>query len=382
MIADRQLALGRTMENGTGANLAAEEAGTDRAGSCARLPAGATRVQPHLSPEPSQAVRLPESLAPHLVVVVDTEEEFDWNQPFSRAETGVGNLSHQDPAMQLLARYGAVPTYVIDHPVAENPDSVAALREYVADGTAILGAHLHPWVNPPHEEEVSERNSYAGNLPKALERAKLETLTRRIEDSFGLRPTIYKAGRYGIGPNTAEILWDLGYEIDVSVYPARSYAPRYGPDFWSAPVRPYWFGPGGALLEIPLTGGFTGLLRRHGHRIYPSLSHGLGHRLHLPGILSRLGLLNNANLSPEGVPLREATDLTRALAGDGVRVFTLAYHSPSMVPGLTPYVRTMADRDRLLAWLDGFLAFFTEELGGVMATPLDILDLARSHDAR
>ncbi|MDX5368805.1 MAG: polysaccharide deacetylase family protein [Alphaproteobacteria bacterium] len=353
-----------------------------RPGPDARLPRHATRVEPHLAPDRSQAVRFPADLPPHLVVVVDTEEEFDWNQPFSRAETGVSNLAHQDPAMEVLGRYGAVPTYVIDHPVAANPDSVAALRGYVSAGTATIGAHLHPWVNPPHEEDVSERNSYAGNLPKALERAKLEALTQRIEDSFGLRPTIYKAGRYGIGPNTAEILWELGYEIDVSVYPARSYAPRYGPDFWSAPVTPYWFGPGGALLEIPLTGGFTGLLRRHGHRIYPSLSHGLGHRLHLPGILSRLGLLNNANLSPEGVPLHEATALTRVLRNDGVRVFTLAYHSPSMVPGLTPYVRSEADRDRLLDWLDAFLDFFTGELGGVTATPLDILEIARAHDAR
>ena len=35
------------------------------------------------------------------------------------------------------------------------------------------GAHLHPWVNPPHVEEVNARNSYVGFLPEAVERDKL-----------------------------------------------------------------------------------------------------------------------------------------------------------------------------------------------------------------
>ena len=47
-----------------------------------------------------------------------------------------------------------------------------------------IGAHLHPWVNPPFVESVSNYNSYPGNLPGALERAKLHKLTSRIEQSF------------------------------------------------------------------------------------------------------------------------------------------------------------------------------------------------------
>jgi hypothetical protein len=42
-------------------------------------------------------------------------------------------------------------------------------------------------------------------------------LTDTLEAAFGTRPTVYRAGRYGVGPNTAELLQELGYEIDVSV---------------------------------------------------------------------------------------------------------------------------------------------------------------------
>jgi hypothetical protein len=48
----------------------------------------------------------------------------------------------------------------------------------------------------------------------------------------------------------------------------------------------------------------------------------------------------------------------------GHRVFVLTYHSPSLEPGHTPYVRTEDDLARFLAWLDGFYSFFREELGG------------------
>ena len=66
-------------------------------------------------------------------------------------------------------------------------------------------------MNPPHDEEVITFNSFAGNLPMALERAKINDLTDTIEAAFGRRPVVYRAGRYGVGPNTAELLEEAGY---------------------------------------------------------------------------------------------------------------------------------------------------------------------------
>jgi len=57
-----------------------------------------------------------------------------------------------------------------------------------------------PWVNPPFDEALTVANSFAGNLPEAIERAKLRVLTDRITEAFGRRPQVYRAGRYGIRP--------------------------------------------------------------------------------------------------------------------------------------------------------------------------------------
>jgi hypothetical protein len=53
----------------------------------------------------------------------------------------------------------------------------------------------------------------------------------------------------------------------------------------------------------------------------------------------------------------------------GQRTFVLSLHSPSVVPGHTPYVRTEADRVALLQRLRDYLKFFRDELGGRFATP-------------
>ena len=66
--------------------------------------------------------------------------------------------------------------------------------------------------------------------------------------------------------------------------------------------------------------------------------------------------------------ITEAKRLTRALLAQGQRVFVLTYHSPSLEPGNTPYVRTEAERERFLAWLDEYYSFFREEIGGRAAS--------------
>ena len=95
-------------------------------------------------------------------------------------------------------------------------------------------------------------------------------------------------------------------------------------------------------------------------------------RIKLGGLLRRLGLINRVFLSPEGTPLEEAKALTRFLVAAGHRVFTLNYHSTSLNPGSNPYVRNEADLRRFLGWLDAYLEFFFNEIGGAAALPTEI----------
>ena len=313
---------------------------------------------------------------PLLQVVVDTEEEFDWGAPFDRTRVGVTAMQHQHLAQALFAPYRLKPTYVIDHPVATTPDSVAVLAGFLAAGQCQIGAHLHPWVNPPFDEPVSRFNSYAGNLAPALERQKLAALTEAIAVSFGARPSIYKAGRYGVGPATAATLRALGYEIDLSMVPHSDFGDDGGPDFRGCPDRPCWIGQAGGLLAIPLSRGFSGALAGIGPSLSPAVESPLGRRARAGSVLARLGLLERATLTPEGVGFAAQRRLVRAMLAQGHRVFSLTYHSPSLAIGHTPYVRSAADLAALLERIRRLLQFFFDELGGQPTTALEIRRMA------
>jgi len=273
---------------------------------------------------------------------------------------------------EVFDMFGVTPVYVVDYPVASQPDGYRPLQEIHASGRCLIGAHLHPWVNPPFDEVVSCRNSFPGNLGRDLEAAKLAVLGQEIGERFGAKPAIYKAGRYGIGAHTASILEEQGYEVDVSVCPHVDYSAEEGPDFTAYGVSPYWFGMRRRMLELPMTIGFSGMLSRWGAAVHRVVSSPGLRRCHLVGALARLRLVDKVWLSPEGYVGPEHRRLVRCLLQSGLRVFTFAFHSPSVVPGNTPYVRTERERDDFLRRCREFFEFFMGEVGGRPSTPLEI----------
>jgi len=321
-------------------------------------------------PHVRQPLPTPSSCIPTLVVVVDTEEEFDWTAPFNPANTSVQNIPLQTLAQRILDSHGVRPTYVIDYPVASNEPALAVLRTFALERRCEIGAHLHPWVNPPAEGPIDEIHSFPGNLPTKLERDKLRVLTESITRGFGTRPVVYKAGRYGLGQATPGILQELGYTVDVSVVPHTDFSEYGGPDFRNAPPHPFLLAPG--LCELPLSVHFTGLLAARGNSLSRLLSGGLGRKLKLEGAFSRVGLLTKLRLSPEGHSLAQLTEQTRIGIASGTRLFMLTYHSSSLLPGGNPYVRSESERDAFVATLDGYLRFFRHEAGGRVASVHDV----------
>ena len=312
---------------------------------------------------------------PLLQVVVDTEEEFDWDRPFDRRNVGVTAIGAQATAQALFSPYGLRPTYVIDYPVATTPSSIAVLKGFLDAGQCQIGAHLHPWVNPPYEEEVSEANSYPGNLPAPLESAKLLALTRAIGTAFGIQPTIYKAGRYGIGANTAGILRGLGFRIDLSVVPHTDFSRQSGPDFRGWPDRPYWLDQ--TRLELPRSRGFCGGAAATGPAVFTFIESDWARSLHLGGLLARSRLLERVTLTPEGVEFAAMKRLVHAMLRRGHRLFTLTYHSPSLAPGHTPYVRSERDLSVFLDRIRRVLALFFDELAAQPTTPEEVYAVVR-----
>ena len=285
------------------------------------------------------------------------------------------SIRYQERAHAIFEQFGLQPTYLVDYPVANQPDGYLPLVDLLDDGKCEIGAHLHPWVNPPHDETVSNRNSYAGNLPAKLELEKLRILTESISENFGMRPVVYRAGRYGVGPNTADALEELGYRLDTSVVPGTDFSREDGPNFIDRGITPYWFGGKRRLLEIPLTVAFTGRVHTVGPHVYRAVTGTLGKRLRLPGVMARTGLLERIRLSPEGIDHEEHRRLTQALLERGHKIFCFTYHSPSLEPGNTPYVRTAAELDQFLDKFRRYFDYFLGELGGQPATLTEMYGL-------
>lgn len=334
-------------------------------------------------PAPTRLIELPEDHTPLLMVVVDTEAEFDWEKPLSRLATSVRSVRHQVRAHGIFERYRITPTYAVDYAVASQQEGFEPLRELLDDGRCIIGAHLQPWENPPFVEDIGDRrNSYAGNLSLELEREKLLRLTEAIEACFHTRPQVYRAGRFGVGASTARILDELGYLVDTSVVPHTDFSSDGGPDFKDYGLAPFWCGEPGRLLEIPLTVGFTGLLRNSGATLHRALTRPAALKLHLPGVLARLHLLDRVRLSPEGIDTQELIRLTRTMLRSGHRLFSFTYHSPSLQPGNLPYVQSDDDLRIFLDRFEAFFDFFFGEVGGRAITPLGFRELALQLDAR
>lgn len=318
-------------------------------------------------PPPSAFARFDPAFGPRFLVTVDTEEEFDWSKPLTRDQHGLEHVPWLARFQTFCESEGVVPVYLVDWPIAQSAEAAAILRPAVAAGKAEIGVQLHPWVNPPFDEALTPENSYAGNLPPALERAKLTALRDAIEGNFGVAPASYRAGRYGAGPSTAGILRDNEIAVDTSVRPHFNYRPA-GPDYRAHPLAPYWLDDEKTLLELPLTTLFWGLLRRQGGWIYPAL----WRVPQLRGLLSRLALLERIPLTPEGTGVEEAIRGIDMALDDGLPLLVLSFHSPSLQPGHTPYVRDERDLERLYDWWRRVFAYL--ELRQVApATIADVL---------
>lgn len=313
-------------------------------------------------PGPVAHARFPSDWGQRSLLTVDTEEEFDWDAPFTPNEHGLDHVGRLAKFQQFCEGIGVLPVYLIDWPVATSPLAIEILGEAVKSGMAEIGIQLHPWVNPPHEEQVNSFNSYAGNLPPELEREKFLRLRDKIAENFSTDPMIYRAGRYGLGPASVGMLRDAGIAIDSSVRSKFDYRPGHGPDYTKAPLVPYWLDEQQGVLELPLTSVFWGVLRRQGDLLQPLV----GRYPHLGGVLSRLSLLERIPLTPEGVSAEEALRGIDIALDDALPLLVLSFHSPSLVPGNTPYVRTEEDLDRFYEWWRTIYAYL--EKRGVRPT--------------
>lgn len=299
------------------------------------------------------AARFASDFGQRVLLTVDTEEEFDWDGPFRRDGYGLDHVDQIARFQTFCEGLGVSPVYLVDWPIATDARATEIIGDAVKRRAAEVGVQLHPWVNPPFEEEVSAANSYAGNLPPELEAAKFMALRDQIEKALGIAPLIYRAGRYGLGEHSAALLKQAGIKLDTSVRSLFDYSAQHGPDYSKHPLTPYWVDDERALLELPVTSAYWGILRQLGvplqrlQRHFPTFY----------AAFAKTGVLERIALTPEGVTAEEAIRGIDIALDDGLPLLVLSFHSPSLAPGHTPYVKSAEDVETLYDWFSQIYAY-------------------------
>ncbi len=291
---------------------------------------------------------------PLFLLTIDTEEEWDWNGDFPRSPFSTSNIEQIPDFQQFCGELGIRPTYFVDHAVANSDTAVTILKQYFDSGECDVGAHLHPWANPPMLEPADDFHSHAVNLPLSSFESKINVLTKKLQSCFGAHPYSYRAGRWGVNADHLKILATAGYKVDSSVRPF--YKDKYF-SYENAQTKPYWPSFDDVLstdasqkmiLELPTTSGYNLSKFEILDRLHSKLSTAPLNKVRLIGILWQLGIVRKITVTPEG---HDAGDICRcidAAVKRGDKVISMFFHSSDLLPGCTQYVRSDADKRKFL----------------------------------
>jgi hypothetical protein len=300
-----------------------------------------------------------------LAIVVHTEEEFNWDGGFYRSNDKVTHGQELIEFCEDMINVGGKVTLAMDYAFVSSIQGQQVIAHFKhQQNTAIeFATHLHPWVNPPFNDDkdiIREYDSYPGNLPKEEECRKLKTLTDIIEAKVGYKPTTYLAGRYGVGKNTYQTLSELGYTTDLSISPFANFTHQKGPDFSQYDNQVIHKNK---IKCIPHTtgyishiGAFANYLNKDTNTL-PKLNNSF-----IGKVLLRFLGVKRVRLSPEGFTLKEMKKLTVSLINIGVSEFIFSFHSPSVKVGLTPYTQTNTHVNELKRHTKQYINWFNNQI--------------------
>ena len=300
-------------------------------------------------------------MATYLVITIDTEEEGLWTGMYRRRNNTVRNIEFLPRLQSLFDRYSVTPTYLVDYPVATDHQSVRILRDILSQKKCEIGAHLHPWCNPPFEDDDCAHN----HLGPQLQWEKLRTLVEVIQENLGIRPLSYRAGRWQFSEATLIPLERLGFLVDTSVTPLWKWERNTAISHFRAPRYPYLLArtdickPGeSTILEVPVTITFNKAIPRS-LELWIVSTPGI---FHLMGILKKFGL-RRIWLRPGNLTLQEMRTAADCVMQNGGPILNIMFHSSEIMPGASPYNETHKDVEDFLDRLDRLLEYLTGEMG-------------------
>jgi hypothetical protein len=293
------------------------------------------------------------------IVTIDTEGDDIWNGP---REITTRNALYLPRFQQLCECFGLKPTYLVNYEMAVSPAFVEFGRDVQARGKGEIGMHLHAWNSPPIAALTGDDNRHKPFLieyPADALRAKVDFMTKLLQDVFGTPITSHRAGRWAMNEHYARTLIEYGYLTDCSVTPYVDWRGTLGnpvaaggSDYRDFPTEPYFIDPedigrpgNSPLLEVPMT---------VSKRCPPAL------RPLVRAILSRPGLprhvvsrmLRNQWLRPNGYNRSAMIAQVEEAAAAGASHVEFMLHSSEFMPAGSPTFPDARSVERLYADLE------------------------------
>ena len=199
-----------------------------------------------------------------LLISIDTEGDDLWNWRPGK-EITTQNTAYIRRFQELCDTYGFRPTYLTNYEMAADDHFVQFAKETLQYGGCEIGMHLHAWNQPP-QYELPERDDgiksgcpYLIEYPDDVMEQKIAHITQFLEERFGTRPIVHRAGRWATDSRYFSLLQKYGYLADCSVTPGMDWGTSAGftngsggTDYTQFPSTPYTI-PSTSILEIPVS---------------------------------------------------------------------------------------------------------------------------------
>jgi hypothetical protein len=266
----------------------------------------------------------------HIVVTIDTE----WDR-VSGSAINTNNLEQIPRFQRLCSSYNIKPVYFCSYEAIQNDRFVEYITPFVNRKEVEIGAHLHPWSNPPYHTLDDQSKTFPHQYPIDVFHQKMELLTKTILNRFNRAPISYRAGKFGFVNEHIEVLNKLGYKIDSSITP---FVP--GPDIdrgvnfeFYKQLAPAVIGDSSFIVEIPIT-------------ILPTMSQRIFNRIIVDSLRRWFRIY----------PKTKLTDLNKIInfANGKIPVVVFMMHSNEFDHKYNPYFQDENSVDNMFLLLESF----------------------------
>lgn len=193
------------------------------------------------------------------IITIDTEGDNLWKWK-EGTPIRTENSSFIPRFQELCEKYRFIPTYLCNWEMANDDRFACFARRKMEEKKCEIGMHLHAWNTPPFfdlPKHEHARKPYLIEYPEQIMEQKIISMTRLLEEKFGKKPVVHRAGRWAMDERYFRLLHKHGYIADCSVTPGVNWDNNWGmtpgfhgSDYSKCSIRPQMIH---GVLEVPVS---------------------------------------------------------------------------------------------------------------------------------